>query len=83
MCDFKRHDVGSRRKTLRVLVEHNKPVGGKWIFDKWNRRTFERAADVPRPHRSHAGQTPQEFIEQMSYGSTVQKSPLFDGTDSG
>lgn len=41
----------SMRKQYRVLMDGDKPVGGKWNYDAENRKGFGRAGphDVPRP----------------------------------
>jgi deoxyribodipyrimidine photolyase-related protein len=41
----------AQRKSLRVMVEGHKPVGGKWSFDAENRRRLPRNLSLPRVAR--------------------------------
>lgn len=37
-----------QRKRLKVLVEGEKPVGGKWSFDPENRKKIPKGLDIPK-----------------------------------
>ena len=41
------HFYIAQRKRLRVLVEGEKPVGGKWSFDPENRKKIPKGLDIP------------------------------------
>jgi len=51
------HFYIAQRKRLRILVEGDKPVGGKWSFDPENRRKIPRSVKVPKrfSFKSHEG----------------------------
>lgn len=38
-----------QRKKFNILVEDGKPVGGKWSFDKENRKSFKKEIKLPKP----------------------------------
>ncbi|NYB51271.1 MAG: cryptochrome/photolyase family protein [Methanobacteriaceae archaeon] len=37
----------NERKRLGILIKDGKPVGGRWTFDKYNRRKIPRRLDIP------------------------------------
>ncbi len=45
MADFYKH----QRQRLNILMQNNKPVGGKWSFDSENRKSLSKSSIVPPP----------------------------------
>jgi deoxyribodipyrimidine photolyase-related protein len=45
------HFYRARRRALHILLEANKPAGGRWNFDADNRLSFKKAPSVPQPYR--------------------------------
>ncbi len=39
-----------QRKRLKILVEDDKPIGGKWTFDSENRKKMPASEKIPPPH---------------------------------
>jgi len=54
------HFYIAQRKRLKVLVEGDKPVGGKWSFDPENRRKIPKDLQLPK----HLSSKPDSFIEE-------------------
>jgi deoxyribodipyrimidine photolyase-related protein len=48
----------AQRKRLEVLVDDEKPVGGKWSFDPENRRKLPKEIELPEPWKP----IPSEYI---------------------
>lgn len=50
------------RKRLGLLMDGGKPVGGKWNYDKDNRRTPPKGQSFPEPHYVAPDKTTQEIL---------------------
>lgn len=53
------------RKRLSVLMEGNKPVGGKWNFDKENRKPPRSKLETPQPLWFEADHLTTEVIDKV------------------
>ena len=54
------HFYVAQRKRLRILVEGDKPVGGKWSFDPENRKKIPKELELPL----HPSSKPDSVIEE-------------------
>ncbi|MEM7208617.1 MAG: cryptochrome/photolyase family protein [Pseudomonadota bacterium] len=51
------------RQSTGLLMDNNKPAGGKWNYDQDNRKTLRRGTNTPEPHRSEPDSLTTEVIE--------------------
>lgn len=65
-----------QRKRLSILVEHEKPVGGSWSFDKENRKKLPKNISIPNgllPYRSSHVSEAISYVEKYfpdNFGTT-------------
>jgi len=61
-----------QRKRLNVLVDNNKPVGGKWSFDTENRKKLPKQIDIPGTFRKNTSPAVKEattYVEKYFSGN--------------
>ncbi len=54
----------AQRKRLGLLIENNKPVGGKWSYDSKNRKKIPKDIKIPEPWSPSLD---EHFSEAMEY----------------
>lgn len=65
-----------QRKRLGILVENNKPIGGKWSYDKNNRKKIPKGLEIPYlnfPYKSKFIDEAVKYVEKKftnNFGST-------------
>ncbi len=55
-----------QRKKLDLLIENQKPLGGKWSFDKENRKKFPKNLTPPDPPKNHIDSYSKELLDLVS-----------------
>ncbi len=60
------HFYQSMRKKFSVLMDGNKPVGGKWNYDAQNRKPAREGERFPKPFRVDPDKTTREVITLVS-----------------
>ena len=55
-----------QRKKLDLLIENQKPLGGKWSFDKENRKKFPKNLTPPDPPKNHINSYSKELLDLVS-----------------
>ncbi len=56
-----------QRKKLDVLMEGEKPVGGKWSFDDENRKKLPKGIDIPKQPQFTPGKVVKEVMELVEH----------------
>ena len=55
-----------QRKKLDLLIKNQKPLGGKWSFDKENRKKFPKNLTPPDPPKNHINSYSKELLDLVS-----------------
>ena len=55
----------AQRKRLGLLIENNKPVGGKWSYDPENRKRLPKDIEIPEPWSTSLDKNLEEAIEYV------------------
>jgi deoxyribodipyrimidine photolyase-related protein len=69
----------SQRSAHAILMQGNRPEGGKWSFDQENRKRLPRGADVPAvqlPPSSPHVEEAQRYVEERFPGNPGQADPF-------
>lgn len=68
----------SERKRLKILIENDEPIGGKWTFDTENRKKYPKNKKAPRiqfPDETNYYREAKEYVIKYfpkNYGTVTQ-----------
>ncbi len=57
----------AQRKNLNILIENDKPKGGKWTFDKENRKKIPRNYNIPKIPKLDVNKYLKEAIKYVEF----------------